>query len=137
MNYFILNTNMRENPDDDAYMLRYHRAAAFDTSKHVIERIQKDDRVFLYRNKEGIVALGTACVDNPIIMNRHNDQTQIDAEYHMPLTDFRVLKAPLSAKDMKGIGKKGYAFDQTLHNADAKNGVAGIKLWNYIQKHCL
>ncbi len=96
--FHIINTNYGNNPADDQYMLTEHRAAAFhDPWKYSITNIGRNDVVFLYRNREGLVAYGKAKVPHGV--RARGD----DEEYYVDLQEFRRIDPPISYSEMSQI----------------------------------
>jgi hypothetical protein len=123
--YYVLNTNIRNDPQDDQYMIERQRAAAFfDPWKRKIERLSKGDVVFLYRSGEGIVAAGVA---SGRLEKRpyHGDPQHPDEEYSMVLSNFRPVSPPLRAAEIKEIVGTWLVFRPTMFGLDAE---AGMKL---------
>ncbi len=132
--YYILNTNYGNEPKDDKDMLKHGKAAAyFDPWKRNIEKLQKNDKVFLYRSGEGIVAMGLA---SGVVEKKpyQGDPEHKDEEYCMKLTKFKKLKAPLLAADIKKITGVNYRFMSTMFSIDRDSGE---KLWDHILKNCI
>ncbi|MDO5296144.1 MAG: hypothetical protein Q4F00_05805 [bacterium] len=94
-------------------MLSEHKAAAYCPGwREKIERLQRGDTVFLYKNGTGIIAYGIA--DGKL--NKKERDGQADYEYNMHLDKFCQLKKPLSAKDIKELTKSNRVFRHTLNN---------------------
>lgn len=128
--YYILNTNRQRGIEDDAEMLQEGKAAAyFEPWKYKIKNLQKGDTVFLYRSGVGIVAKGIATGD-VMKKNYRNNPGHIDEEYYQKLKDFKVLQIPISAAEIKRIGKTNYVFMQTMFGIDEETGK---QLWQYGQ----
>jgi len=129
--YYILNTNLASDPAYDADMLKNQKAAAYsDPWKRNIERLQKNDKVFLYRSGEGIVALGIAS-GNLEKKAPLDDPDYPEGEYFMKLHNFKILKTPMRPSEIRRITGVNYVFMRTLFSID---GESGGKLWNYIMK---
>lgn len=131
---YILNTNIKNSHQDDDDMIKNSKAAAYyDPWKHKINKIQKGDKVFLYRSGTGIVAMGRGC---GVITkkNYHDLPTEANEEYYTTLDDFKILKKPLAAGDLKQITGVDYRFMSTMFGIGKENG---DKVWNYIIGNCL
>lgn len=127
--YYILNTNKSNSDEDDYYMLKEEKAAAFFAPwKYNIERIEKGDVVFLYRSKEGIVAVGVA---NGIVEKRpyQNDDKHIDEEYCQYLSDFKRIAKPVSAGAIKLVTGIGHNLRSVMSPLEAE---AGRKLYAHV-----
>jgi len=130
--YYILNTNYSNDKIDDADMLEHNKAAAyFDPWKKNIEKLKKNDRIFLYRSGTGIVAMGLAS-GKLQKQDYHHEKQYRDEEYFMKLERFKLLKNPLSAADIKKITGINYRFMSTMFALDKDSG---DKLWEYILKN--
>lgn len=132
--FYVLNTNYNNDQQDDADMINNKKAAAYyEPWKFKINKIQKGDKVFLYRSGTGIVAIGKG---SGIIEKKdyHNQPSLKDEEYYTPLEDFKVLKKPLSASDLKIITQVNYRFMSTIFDIGKENG---DKVWNHILNNCL
>lgn len=78
---YILNTNLKNSDIDDADMVENGKAAAYyDPWKHNINRINKGDKVFLYRNGTGIVGMGIGSGTTEK-RNYQNKPTEVNEEY--------------------------------------------------------
>jgi len=132
--YYILNTNYSNDSKDDEDMLKHGKAAAyFYPWKRNIKKLQKNDRVFLYRSKEGIVAMGSASGKIEKKPYQGNPKYK-DEEYCMKLSRFKRLKKALPATDIKKITGVNYRFMSTMFSIDRESGE---KLWFYIYKNCI
>lgn len=112
--FHILNTNKRHSIESHQRMLAEGIAAAFYGDwKFNIDRIQKNDVVFLYENGRGIVAYG-----------RGTGET-LKAEYeghpnechYQTLSDFKVLDKPLPAAEIRKILGRNVVFLRTMSGA--------------------
>lgn len=120
--YQILNTNIRNSPDDHESMLKETIAAAyFSPWKHKIESLGKGDIVFLYQSGVGIVAVGKAS-GKLQIRNYHKEQKHVDEEYFMKLNQFHLLGSPMSASEIKGITGVNHRFMGTMFGIDSESG---------------
>lgn len=130
--YFILNTNNGRHPEDDKDMMENKKAAAyFDPWKKNIEKLKKNDKIFLYRSCTGIVAMGLAS-GKLQKQDYHHEKQYRDEEYFMKLDRFKLLKNPLSAADIKKITGINYRFMSTMFALDKDSG---DKLWEYILRN--
>lgn len=109
--YFLLNTNKAHNYRDHEYMLSKQRAAAFEPGyMEKINKIKKDDIVFLYESGNGIVAYGVA--DGQPMNDTHNGIA--DRTRYQTLLNFTKLTKPLSAREIKLILEREIPFAQTM-----------------------
>ena len=121
-NFYILNTNYRNNPADHADMITHGKAAAyFDPQKHKIDRLAKGDTVFLYQSGVGIVAMGRASGRVERAPYQGNAE-QADEEHFMSLEAFRRIDPPLSPAEIKAITETDYVFMSTLFSIDEESG---------------
>lgn len=131
---YILNTNYDNNCNDDEDMMKNKKASAYyGPWKYKINKIQKADKVFLYRSGTGIVAMGKG---SGIIQkkNYHDQPSEINEEYYTDLVDFKILDKPLSAKEVKKVTQIDYRFMSTMFGIGKENG---DKLWRHILDNCL
>lgn len=132
--YYVLNTNYRNDPSDDEDMIKSHKAAAyFDPWKRNIEKLKRNDRIFLYRSGTGIVATGLAS-GKLEKKSYHGEDKYKDEEYSMKLSKFKELKEPLTASDIRKITGKKSPFRSTMCALDKNSGDA---FWEFILKHCI
>jgi len=97
--YYVVNTDIDADKQNDSDMIEFHKAAAyFDPWKFKIEKKKKGDHVFLYRNGEGIVARGIATSSYKKKDYQDNPEYKNEEDY-VPLTKFEVLEEPLSHAD--------------------------------------
>ncbi|HIF9451130.1 TPA: hypothetical protein ACX6SQ_003792, partial [Photobacterium damselae] len=109
--FHVLNTNKKNDLNDHKEMLDKGIAAAFyDPWKFNIDRIQKNDTVFLYENGVGIVAYGKSTGET-LIKDRYGDK---DECHYQKLQDFVVLKTPVSASEIKKILDRNVVFLRTM-----------------------
>lgn len=110
-NFHVLNTNKKHDLNDHKEMLSQGLAAAFyDPWKFNIDRIQKNDTVFLYENGVGIVAYGQGTGET-LKKDRYGDK---DECHYQKLQDFVVLKSPISASEIKKILDRNVVFLRTM-----------------------
>jgi hypothetical protein len=125
--FYVVNTNWSQDPKDDAAMLREKKVAAYFTPrKSKIERLRRDDHVFLYRSGTGVIAVGKA--DGRLRKAAyHGKPEHEDEEYAMGLLDFYLVDPPLTAADVKTIAANpDLVFRQTMFSLDRDSGT---KLW--------
>ncbi|WP_083270823.1 EVE domain-containing protein [Bacillus marinisedimentorum] len=128
---YVLNTNFSNNQASHHDMLDKGKAAAYYAPwKYKINRIQKGDRVFLYQSGKGIVAVGTGTG----VINKETYKGESEEEYNTPLWDFKRLKKPVTAAEMKEITESNYMFAQTMFSIDEKKSDL---LWGYIHRNCI
>lgn len=109
--FHVLNTNKKNDLNDQKEMLDKGIAAAFyDPWKFNIDRIQKNDTVFLYENGVGIVAYGKSTGET-LRKDRYGDK---DECHYQKLQDFVVLKSPISASEIKKILDRKVVFLRTM-----------------------
>lgn len=109
--YFLLNTNKAHDYRDHEYMLSKQRAATFEVDyMEKINKIKKDDIVFLYESGNGIVAYGVA--DGQPMNDSHNGIA--DRTRYQTLLNFKKLTKPLSAREIKLILEREIPFAQTM-----------------------
>ena len=110
-NFHILNTNRRNNVNDHDDMVNNGIAAAYyDPWKRNIDRIKKDDIVFLYANGVGIVAYGKGS-GKTLKKDSNGDK---DACHYQELCDFFGLEKPISATEIKKILGRNVIFLKTM-----------------------
>jgi len=132
--YYVLNTNYSNDPSDDEDMIKSHKAAAyFDPWKRNIERLKRNDRIFLYRSGTGIVATGLAS-GKLEKKSYHGEDKYKEEEYSMKLFKFKVLKKPLTASEIRKITGKKSPFRSTMCALDEDSGDA---FWEFILKNCI
>lgn len=120
--YFIVNTNIAHNKRDEKDMFRGKKAAAFfDPWKQSMKRIQRGDRVFLYRSGTGIVARGIA-KGRYKSKAYHDNPEDANEEYYVELKKFLVCKSPLTPSDIKRITEMDYRFMRTCFAVDKESG---------------
>lgn len=129
--YFILNTNYSNDPADDKDMIVNKKAAAYyDPWKKSITRMQKGDKVFLYRSGTGIVARGIV-KGNLKKADYHGETSDKDEEYYVELKSFSEITTPLSASEIKSITDIDYRFMRTCFSVDRESG---NKIWDELIK---
>ncbi len=116
--YYILNTNYNNDPKDHEDMLNNKKAAAyFEPWKFKMERLSKGDAVFLYQSKVGIIAYGNA--SDKLTKASYQGKKEYEyEEYSRKLNNFRILKEPISASEVKEITGTNYIFMQTMFGID-------------------
>lgn len=129
--YFVVNTNISNDKRDDKEMLMQKKAAAFfDPWKQAIKRIQPENRVFLYRSGEGIVARGIA-KSRYRKKDYHENPKHASEEYYVELKNFLACKHPLPASEIVNLTGINYRFMKTCFTIDKESGK---KIWNEILK---
>lgn len=109
--FYLLNTNKAHSDDDHDWMLATQAAAAFYSPwKQNINRIKKDDVVFLYENGKGIVAYGHGTGE---VQVRHH-HGYIDECHFQVLERFKILEEPLSAAAIKKVLNRNAVFLRTM-----------------------
>lgn len=107
----LLNTNKRHSPEDHNRMVQEGIAAAFnDPWKHNINRINKGDVVFLYENGVGVVAYGIGSGET--VKEAYDGEP--DACHYQVLQDFKVLRKPIHASNVKKILGRNVVFLATM-----------------------
>ncbi len=119
--YYILNTNFSNDEADHEDMLSKGKAAAYyEPWKFSIERLARNDVVFLYKSGEGIVAVGEA--DGKLMKCPHEDEPE--QEYSMKLLRFQRVPQALTAAEIKTITGINHVFMRTMFGLDAESGKA-------------
>lgn len=109
-NFHVLNTNKRYDLNAQKEMLGEGIAAAYYGDwKLEINKIQKNDTVFLYENGVGIVAYGKGSGET-LEKDYEGETNQC---HYQNLIDFVVLEAPISAAKIKKILDRNVVFLQT------------------------
>ena len=112
--FHILNTNKRHDVESHQRMLKEGIAAAFTGEwKFNIDRIRKNDVVFLYENGKGIVAYGKGTGET---LTTEYDGNADEMHYQV-LSDFRVLEEPLPAAEIRTILDRNVVFLRTMSGA--------------------
>ncbi len=118
--YHILNTNTKNSETDQETMLDEKIGSAYyDPWKFHIDKIKKNDIVFLYQSGKGIIAFG----EGTGVVNVRDYCGDKDEEHYMPLTDFHQLDTPISAFEMKTIASRNFNFMRTMFKIDAQSGL--------------
>lgn len=99
MNLYIINTNLQKDVRYEREMLDEQKCAAYRSTKKEIELIEYDDKVLLYSNKKGIIARGIASGK----VYKKDDNGEPNAEYYMPLREFKELIKPISPSILRNI----------------------------------
>ena len=106
-NFYVLNTNKKHDLNDHKEMITNGIAEAFyDQWKFNIDKIQKNDTVFLYENGVGIVAYGKGSGET-LKKDHYGDE---DECHYQKLINFSILEAPLSAAKIKKILDRKVVF---------------------------
>ena len=112
--FHILNTNKRHCIEDHKRMLNEGIAAAFYAPWNLnIDRIQKNDVVFLYENGRGIVAFGKGT--GTTLKSDH--QGHVDECHYQKLSHFVRLESPLPAAKIRKILGRNVVFLRTMSGA--------------------
>lgn len=112
--FHILNTNKRHNIGSHQRMLQEGIAAAFYGDwKFNIDRIQKNDVVFLYENGRGIVAYGRGTGETL----KSEYEGNPDECHYQVLQGFEVLDSPLPAAEIRKILGRNVVFLRTMSGA--------------------
>ena len=122
ISYYLVNTNLKNDIQDDADMISGKKVAAyFEPWKYKITRIRRGDVVFLYRNGQGVAAFGKA--DGKLIKGAyHGDLKHADEEFFMKLTGVNLVDPPMTAAELKDITGKQLVFMQTMVSLDEASG---------------
>lgn len=109
--FHMLNTNKANSDDDHEWMLTEGIAAAFYSPwKLNIDRIKKDEVVFLYENGKGIVAYGRGTGE--VEISDHDGDK--DECHYQKLQDFKLLEHPLTAAEIKKVLGRNVVFLRTM-----------------------
>jgi hypothetical protein len=112
--FHILNTNKRHSIDSHDYMLKEGIAAAYYGDwKLNIDRIRKNDIVFLYENGRGIVAYGCGTGET---LTKDADGNADECHYQV-LQEFKKLEQPLPASQIRKILGRNVVFLRTMSGA--------------------
>jgi hypothetical protein len=132
--WFFINTNRSNDPENkcEKDMIKYRKASAYRRRKELIDKLKKDDVVFLYGSGYGIVAMGEVATGKRKETFPQHYESKKKEEYYMKLCNFRRLKKQLSPAEIKKICKKHIKFRGTMFSEDEK---LGIKLKKEITKH--
>lgn len=118
---FLVNTNRRYDSMSEEYMLSHGVAlATVDKWMRKINRITAGSRVLLYGNRTGILAIGIATPD------RQDGNLNGSPMRFVRLRDFKKLKQPLPAKEIKEAREKEVVFRHTVLEL---SGADADKIW--------
>jgi len=108
--FHLLNTNKRHDKRDGQRMYNEGIAAAFYGDwKKEIDKIKKNDVVFLYENGVGIIAFGIA--DGKVeIEDKNGDKGEM---HYQKLNSFTKLKEPYKASKIKNTLNRNFVFLKT------------------------
>lgn len=124
MSYYIFNTNAKTNERFTDEMLAEQKVSCYTGSwRGRINRLCKDDIVFLYKNGTGIVAYGIADGERKM----KDCDNKKDEEYYMYLNSFEVLHPPMSLTKMRELSNKWLVFRSMLFSVDVETGERFIK----------
>lgn len=120
MKFYVLNTNMQWNRQCDIDMLNEHKASAYGLpyGKNIM-KLEQGDKVFLYRNKDGIIAYGIA--DGNLKTKQFIFNEIAYDEYFMQLDNFIILRSPLPPSKMRCLSNN-LAFSRTMYTIDSESG---------------
>jgi hypothetical protein len=124
--FHLLNTNKRHDERDGQRMCNEGIASAFYGDwKKEIDKIKKNDVVFLYENGVGIIAFGVA--DGKVkIEDKNGDKNEM---HYQKLSSFIKLKEPYKASKIKNTLNRNFVFLKTktvIHDGEI--------LFNELQK---
>jgi len=109
--YILLNTNKRNDTDDEKTMLEWKIAAAYYGKwKWEIDKLNKGDMIFLYSNGKGIIAYGEATGDT-LVENKYGDEGECHYQY---LNKFMELDKPISAQKIRDTLGYQVVFMKTM-----------------------
>ncbi|NLC92800.1 MAG: hypothetical protein GX677_04960 [Treponema sp.] len=110
-NYHLLNTNKGNNYSDHEWMFTKGYAAAFyDPWKFNIDRIKKGDRVFLYENGIGIIAMGIGTGKTISI----DYEGKKDECHYQELQEYKVLSKAMPSSEIKKTLNRNVVFLRTM-----------------------
>jgi len=113
VNYHLFNTNKGNDSADGIRMVKEEIVSAFYTPwKLEINKIHKEDIVFLYENGVGIIAYGKASGET-IVTDKNGD---IDEMHYQKLNDFIILDKAIKASEIKKIVNTELVFMRTRIN---------------------
>ena len=130
--YFVVNTNSKSMPEIYKEMLKEKKAAAYYDRKERISNIKKDNIIFLYHNRVGVIAYGKATDD---FKKKEIDGNE-DEEYYIPLKfDWEINpdKEPDKAVKFSEISNRlrnPPIFDQAVFPINKKIAKVIIELVN-------
>ena len=118
---FLINTNRKHGDAVERYMLEHRRALArIEPWTFKINRILTGSRVLLYRNGEGIIALGEATAE------RRNVPSEGLPGRMVVLRDFKMLARPFSLDSIRKVAGPNYPVLQTLRKLPNE---IGERIW--------
>jgi hypothetical protein len=115
--FFLVNTNVRNSEEDHYRMIENREASAFsDPWKYMIDVIHERDIVFLYKSREGVVALGRA----------GKLEIRDDEDAHcVPLDHFHLVQPPVKApeiRELAGWSPNGWRLRNTVESLEPQLG---------------
>lgn len=117
--FFLLNSCKRYSLSDSNYMINNGVAAAFDGHKNKINRLRKNDVVFLFENGRGIVGIGNAS-GKTVTKNHGNDVGQT---HEQELLNYSKVK-PFSAREIRKTIDRKLPYLATLFKlSNANDGI--------------
>ncbi|PIC70814.1 hypothetical protein CSV77_05750 [Sporosarcina sp. P16b] len=134
---YIVNTNKSNNTVNEQEMITQQKVSAYYTPwKYFIDEIEAGDIVYLYGNGQGIIARGIATG----VVEVADIGTQTDEEHYMHLERFEILEHPLAPSKITEIAQTAtdskyiLKWNQTMIHLP---NFLGLKVWQYITKHCM
>jgi len=124
--WYLFNTNINNCDDNECEkdMIKHQKVAAYyEGHKELIDDLEKDDVVFLYRSGKGIVAMGKVSPDKrKTKLPPHEPNETKKEEYFKTLDNFKILKGQLCAAKIKKICNKYIIFRKMMVPIDEKSG---------------
>lgn len=134
MKYYVVNTNKKKDPSglDESTMLNEEIVSLyFDGYKEKIIPLQEGDMVFLYSNNDGIIGYGTV-TGRTYIRPYQGNPSHKGQEYYRRLDNFKRLKKPLSAMEIKTIVGGAIVMARAIFNLSEEYALPILK---HIEKH--
>ncbi len=123
-NHFIVNTDITYQPEGYKAMLAESKASAYHNRKNAVDKIEKGDRVFLYHNRVGVVAVGRA-----LGKARECDWQGDEGAEHYVRLQFKLKADPIlepekcvSAAEINEAMHSGHCFRQTAFSITGEMG---------------
>ncbi|AGK97700.1 hypothetical protein [Clostridium pasteurianum] len=128
---YIINTNKKYDFNSEQEMIQYKKCSAYGHpwTEH-IDNLQLNDVIFLYSNKNGIIATGLASG----IAKAKDYKGKVDEEHYMKLNNFKILKNRVKYKQINNILNRNVVLGRTQIKLEYEDG---LKIWQYITKNCL
>ncbi|XAU92587.1 hypothetical protein NSS91_16915 [Caldifermentibacillus hisashii] len=134
---YIVNTNKTHSNQNEQEMINEKKVAAYYSPwKYFIDEIEAGDIVYLYSNGDGIIARGIATG----IVEVKDVGQNVEEEHYMHLDRFERLEEALPSKKITEIAQSvtdpnySIKWNQTMIHIPH---FIGLKVWQYITKHCL